>query len=188
MAKTRLTAEHRAALTKLAKTSVKGDPELLAKFDSIRSKAESLVRAALLNKFPPKDMLVLAKCEKSAIYMEFDIRPQSENSSIVRFEFESQGVSAPKGSYSRSVYYLGETVGEAVLEYGKAKTALEDDKKVRIKAYDDFIKSARTIEAVLAVWPEAKSVIGTNTLPVSIVDASIQIIKADIASRTVRNG
>lgn len=179
MANLRLTAYARSTLRDLALKLVNCPAERQA-LESAYVIASRAIRAAAEAKYPPRDMAVLKKYEKAGI--DDCIRISVDPGKISRFTFkDGTGPLMP----DCKIIILSDTQLASFLDWVDAGTALGTAEKIKLGDYYSLIASARTLEQVVEVWPEAERVrsdIGGNAISV-LSDDVLDRIRADVAVR-----
>ena len=181
MARTRLTVGLRDSLNRLADRTV--DP--LKEREALKAayaKAAPLVRKAVEQTFPPKDMKVCQKYDAAS--GDDCIKLRMPGYVIDQFNFErGTGPLVAKKTYSGQIYDADEATASAVTAWLDAKAAYEAERKARLAAYASLISQATHLDAVTAVWPEAECLVPKVNLPAPLVEKQIDKIRADVAER-----
>lgn len=183
MAKVRLTQAARTRLISLSHELVQCSAEQTA-VDAAYKKAAPLVRKAVEAKYPPRDMRILVKYEKAAI--DDCIKLQLTAGGVNMFCFaEGKGPLAAETTYNGTVYQADEEMTSAFAEWKAATEALDAARSQKLGDYKALINSARTLEDVTEIWPEAEQIRSSlrSTALTVLTPAVIERIKADVATR-----
>lgn len=186
MAKLRLNTEHRLFLRRLARKNISCPAETKADTDAYE-KAAKVVRAAVLERYPTKDMNILRRY--SVAYRDTCLRLQLAAGGIVQFDLrgtvEEVGLWVPDGNCSNHIYQIDEAGSAVVSASLSAAEALEDAIARKHEDYVALIEASKTLEQVEEVWPEASALrehVG-RALPSVLSDDVIARIKEDVALR-----
>lgn len=186
MAKLRLNNEHRLFLRRLARNNISCPAE--AKTDAeAYEKAAKVVRAAVLERYPTKDMNVLRRY--NVAYRDTCLRFQLTAGGVVQFELRGQaeevGLWVPDLRCSNHIYQIDEAGSALVVASLSAAGALDEAIERKHADYVALIAASQTLEQVEEVWPEAavlREHVG-RSLPSVLSDDVIARIREDVALR-----
>lgn len=182
----RMNDSHRSFLFNLARERVKCPNEEKAD-KAAYAKAESVVRKIVEERYPPKDMKLLAKYEVAA--PDSCIRLQLSAGGVVEFSFrgENTGPLTPgKRGYgcSSRMYATDEAATPIISASLQARDALKKALGAKLEDYKTLIYSSTNLEQIEAVWPMASELrprVG-RLLPVTLSNDVIARIKADAST------
>jgi len=182
MASIRLTQEHRRWLRNLAQQSLKSPAEQAAE-DAAYAVASPLVRKLVEDKYPPKDMKLLAKYE--AARRDSRIRLNLTAGGVTQFNFrtdEEAPMRPNRNGCSWHIYQADEAATAAVLAHAEAVDARQAAFTRKFDDYRALIFYSRKLEEVEAVWPAASALRATlgRTLPVTLSEEVAARIRADV--------
>lgn len=173
----------RERLNKLVETTVTF-PDLDSAIDQLYRDAAPLVWKAVEAKYPQKDMKICAKYEAASVDDCIDL--QLTAGGVNRFHFrKGTGPLVVKKTYHNQVYLADEDTTNAVLAWLDAVDKRNENVKAVQNDYRALIKSARTLEEIIEIWPQAEEVsqyARSQALTVLSEDV-IARIKADAAKR-----
>lgn len=142
-----------------------------------------LVMKIVTTKYPPKDMKI---CERYGVAAIDDcVMLQLTAGGVDRFTFsagEGPLVAQDRGCRNR-IYLADEETTQAFNAWSKSRDALREEVRKRYDAYAALIKAANTVEDVIAIWPEAATILPPEALPVALGPKEIELLKADQAER-----
>lgn len=151
--------------------------------------AMPLVRAAIIARYPQKDMKILQKYEQAG--PDTCVRVNFTAGGVNEFKLaENDGLLTPgsKDSYGcrNRIYNIDETATDAVQNWLFAVAAHKKAVSAKHEDYMALIRCSNTLEDVESVWPEASEVrVAINsTMPVLLSNDVVARIKADVATRT----
>jgi hypothetical protein len=184
----RLSQSDRQVLCNLAYKSV-DETQDSAAVDTAYNEAASAVQAAVLEKYPQKDMEVLKKynaaCGDACVYISLE-----GFGDYRKFCFRNEDKRIPlrpssSGCNYRNPLLLEKARAEAVRSFEKAQAerkALFDE---RISDFKSLIYTARTFNEVAAVWPKAETlreaIVGTSSALVTLSEDVVKRIQSDPA-------
>lgn len=179
--KTRLNADHRRALANLARKLVACPAETKA-LAAAYKKAAPLIMRDITEKYPVRDMNVLAKYERAT--RDDCIRIQMTSGGITQFHFEKdKGPLTPRG-YCQ-IYATKVDTTDAVQDWQAAGEAEKEALAKKLGDYQSLIDFSRTLDDIEAVWPEAAQLRGSivANLPVALSPDVVARIVDDVAQR-----
>lgn len=184
MARTRLSSYIRARLMDLAK-DILTFPVEQAACDKAYGPAAKLVKAAMIERFPPNDMEILKRydCARAPLYVYLVLNVDNKQGHL-RFDFREQD-DPPLTKKAEHTFLANEKVMLAVTTYNDSITALKQTKETKLKDYAALVNGVGSFEDVEVVWPEAAKIreklIGgaVSTLNPDVIER----IKADVATR-----
>lgn len=183
MAKRRIYGGVKAKLINAAKEIIDPKAEREA-LDAAYSVAEVLVRAAIEDRFPPRDMSVLAKY--SCVTQEEDPKLQLPTSAVKEFKFQDDTAPLIPNvyDYKRIIYLGGEDCETAIDQWRDALQAYEAEKNKRLEAYRTLVLGSTYLEDIIQVWPEAASLVPNDPfLPAIMREEEVKIINLDRSER-----
>lgn len=179
--KTRLNADHRRALARLA-TEIVAVPVEAKAIDATYKKAAPLVMRDIVAKYPVRDMNVLLKYERAS--RGDCIRVQMTHGGVTQFRFnEGRGPITPRG-YCQ-IHAVKADTTSAIQDWASAVDAEKTAKAAKIGDYQSLIDFSRTLEDIEAVWPEASKIRSSivRNLPALLSEDVVARIAADVAAR-----
>ena len=181
MAKRRMNAAIRDKLLGVARQSINPQTERDA-VEAAYKTAEPLVRKMVQAKFPPRDMRVLKKYK--AAFVDDCIKLELKAGGVEMFNFaDDTGPWVAQKTRHGQIYQADAETSKAVAVWVAARDAYKEESKKRLTDYRSLLYSARNIEDVLEVWPEAAEHIPSQTQIISLSDAVVKRIKADMKER-----
>ena len=143
--------------------------------------AEPLVLQIVHDFYPPRDMKVClrhkAAQEVDRVYLRLAAGGDQQ------FLFQGNG---PAVVNSRQIYACDAPASHAVSNWVKAFNAHKAAREAKLADYQALISTARTLEEVAVVWPEAEQLRPhfQSSLPTVLSADVITRIQADVAQRT----
>jgi hypothetical protein len=184
----RLSDSNRNSLYNLARKRIV-ETQDSTELDNAYEFAADAVHNALVEKYPQKDMKVLARYDAASPdgcvyvscggYYEYD-----------QFCFRSDDKRIPlrpsgRGCNSRNAFMLEGEAADAFRAYKKANEARDEAIKQRFADFKALIYAAKTFNEVTEVWPEAEqlreAIVGTSSALVVLSNDVVERIKADPA-------
>jgi hypothetical protein len=186
MAKTRLSSYIRARLMDLAK-DILTFPTEQAACDRAYGHALSMVKTAMIARFPPEDMKTLARydCAKSPMSIYLTKEQIDGPRPYILFTFRVPGEAPLIKCGTMQNLIVGDKIMNTAMAYNDAVEATKLLKETKLKDYAALVNGVGSLEDVEAVWPEAARVrdklIGgaVSTLNPEVIER----IKADVAGR-----
>lgn len=183
MAKRRLTQRMREMLISHIQGVVSPKKEL-ASLEAAYAKAAPLVMADVHKKYPPNDMKICRKYD--ATFVDDCIKLSFPDTSVHMFNFaEDTGPLVTKRTYNNQIYLASDRTAKAVEVWISAKECFDKAQKDRVAAYKALVHGAGYLDDVVEVWPEARTIIPLNALPIALGPEQIAIVKADLKERKV---
>lgn len=183
MTRVRLNGLTRDRLIALSQELV-GCPVEKDRLEAAYDRAEPLVRAAVLAKYPVSDMLVLEKYDCAEV--DDCIKLQLTAGGVDKFQFDAgTGPLVAETTTSGAIYLADEETTHAFEEWKVASDAYNACIRQKLGDYRTLVTTARTLEDVTEIWPEAERVrpmMQSHALSALTSDA-IERIKSDVASR-----
>lgn len=183
MASIRLNDNLRSRLNKLRAEIVKCPVELAA-VEAMYNVAEPLVRATVVAAYPPADMEILKKYEVA--FVDDCIKLQLTSGGVDQFNFKTgTGPMVAKPTYTGKIYLADEETTDAVANWSRAKSNLSLALGRKHEDYRSLITSARTLEEVIEIWPEAEQIAPfAHSYALTALSAdAISRIKEDVRQR-----
>lgn len=184
----RLSQGDRDALFSFAKKCVLDTQDTTA-LDAAYDRAADAVAALLTDKFPQKDMRVLAKYNAASpdtcIYVSSGGFGRYD-----QFCFRDDDKRIPlrpisRGCNSRTPFLLEGKAEEAFRAFNEAKDAFDAAVKTRVADYKALIYAAKTFNEVADIWPEAnqlrEAIVGTSSSLIVLSNDVVERIKGDAA-------
>lgn len=185
----RLNQKNREVLMQFARETVTS-PETAEKADAAYEAAAKAVRAHIDQRYPPKDMKVLARYQVAS--QDFFINAGSwlkEETFSFRVTDPRAPVLPKMSSCNRPHLQWSAEERKLLEQYHLTNNIHKDALKTKLGHYNNLIIGAQTFEDIIAVWPGAAKLRRQmdpkkppSLLPVS--QASIDFIKADNAGAT----
>ncbi len=182
--RTRLNETHRSLLRKFAQEHTACPKEQKAR-DKTYERASRLVREAIEKRFPPADMAVLLKYEVAA--PDLCIQGGSPSGQFVGFEYTAaeDAPTVPRRYCSSRSIPFTQTAVDAIESYTKAKDACEIALTKKLDAYSTLIRTARTFEEVVDVWPAVaalrEQIVVPSTALIALSPETVDFIRSDNA-------
>lgn len=187
MSKTRINESIRSYLRELVSHHVRCDVEEREASDA-RHKAEKLVLAMVLDKYPPREMKLLLKWDVAV--RDQCIRLQLTAGGVEMFCLsgeEKDWPLRPRTQYGCSghIYAADAATSDAVGAWVLARKNAADALRAKHSDYLALIRHARTLEDIEAVWPLASKVRDrlNKQLPVILSDEVVARIRADVEAQ-----
>ncbi len=152
--------------------------------DAAYARAAPLVRYAVLDKYPLKDMKILAEYE--AAWVDNCIKLVLTAGGVEEFQFrDDTGPLVAKKTTKGQIYQAGPEATDAVADWVLASRAYHIAMKRKRDDYHSLIAASTTFEQVVAIWPEAEALAGElrGTSLIMLSDEVIARIQADVKSR-----
>lgn len=149
--------------------------------DAAYKRLEPMVTKIVQKKFPPNEMEILLKYGVA----EHDncIRITLNDSRVVTFSYEGDGVLVPNYSCSSRMYLADARATAAYDAYEKACELYETETNRRREAYKHMINSAMYFEEIVAIWPKAAELLPETALSAPLTPEQIAAIKFDQEER-----
>lgn len=184
MATTKLLQSHREFLHAFAKEQVKCPAEEAADKGAY-AKAAPLVRHLVEDRYPTKDMKLLAKYEQAR--NDGCIRLQLSAGGVVEFKFRDPDkgplVPGSRNGYgcSNRMYAAGQEETDAVSASLAAADAFKKAMATKLSDYGALINHSTSLEQVEEVWPAASALRArlNRSVPVILSDEVVARIRAD---------
>lgn len=191
--KTRMSLERRGLLHNYSAKVVTAPANLQTEIDNHSNWVNKLVKDWMRAKFPQHDMQVLARYKCAS--PDYCVKFKAPERPVVGWTFPQDEPDMPlmphsAHTYSRPVHELDSTeIPDAIASWEKAQDR-RDDMVMNLRGlYLDLIRSARYVEDIFEVWPEARAIerdlIPQSNLPMALSDDTVKAIKADMARRGV---
>ena len=148
------------------------------------ARAAPLVIAMVEKRFPVADMAVCRRYKVAT--QQNDVQISLDVGGIKHFNFDpNTGPIEPGRGYKTITHMANKKTSRAVSAWVMTVDALNDVRKKRARDYQALVKSSRTVEEVMAVWPEAKAVLPSNVGKelVALSPEVIDRIQADVNAR-----
>jgi hypothetical protein len=178
--KRRMSDDIRYRLRGLADQLVK--PIRLAEaLEAAYKKAAPVVRKVVEAKYPPKDMRILAKYEAAG--PDKCVKVQLANGTVEKFDFTDDAPFVVSSYCSNRMYLAGDASG-AIEDWAAARDKFNEERKRRLADYNSLILTAKYVEEITGVWPEAEKLLPKRQELVALNDDVLARIKRDIAERS----
>jgi hypothetical protein len=184
----RLSDHDRAALYGLAKKRIE-ETQDTTELDAAYDAAAAAVHDALVEKYPQKDMKVLARYDAATsdacVYVsrghyDYDQFCFREGDKRIPLRPGRSG-----GCNSRNAFMLEGERADIYIAFTKAKEAHEAAIKQRFADFKALIFASKTFNEVAEVWPEAEqlreAIVGTSSALVVLSNDVVERIKSDPA-------
>lgn len=154
--------------------------------EKARKLAAPLVRKVVTKKFPPKDMAVLEKYKKA--YRDDCIMvvcTKTGRTRPLKFDFKPDTGPVVAGkTWKLPPYDAPPETFLAVEEFSAQREKYDEAKKALLNDYRALVYSARSLEAVVEVWPEAEELRPLRPALPALSEDAITRIKTDAQLRT----
>jgi hypothetical protein len=159
-----------------------------AERDATYQAAAPLVAAAIERVYPVAHMEVLKRYGVTQERDTFNLVAPERPGDVTQFQFnEDDALLTPKtGNYAdgNRVYGVDDATLDAVLAWRRAHEAYTKTRSQLLTAYKAVINTARTLNQVVDVWPEAAQLEVPNRPLVLLSDETLALIRADVAERS----